>query len=155
MSGPFQQIGKALQRAFGRARQPVYRTPIGKQAPGRERRVLRRVGLNPETGLGQFPTPSGVRGAVQRMHTDRVEMRVYGKPAWDTRKHTSPEPDKQGNVWWTTHVSRAELEAALSQQGPSFTLGRVGADPAMADVVFQVAELNFQTIETVEVAPWH
>jgi hypothetical protein len=155
MSSPLHQLADAQQRVFSRARQPVYRTPIGKPAPGREQRVLRRIGLNPETGLGQYPTPSGVHGAVQRVRTDRVEMRVYGKPAWDTHKHTSPEPDAQGKVWWTVHLSRADLDAELSHQGPSFTLGRVGADPAMADVVAHVAGLNFQTVETVEVAPWH
>jgi hypothetical protein len=144
---------KTLQQVRGRAEQPRYRTPIGKPVEGRDRRVLQRIGHNPETGLGQYPTPAGVLGAVRRIKGHLVEMRVLGQPAWDTSRNTSSEPDEAGRLWVTFKVNRVELEAELRAQGASFTLGHRGPSPAMDDVVAHVGGYNFQGIWTVEVGP--
>ena len=52
-----------------------------------------------------------------------------------------------------SYVSQAELEDALAQRGRTYQLGRMGADPAMSDVVFEMMDYNLASVDTVEVGP--
>ncbi len=152
MSGPFPRIRQALARLFGQTPQPVYREKIGKPPamqptgpinvplpPEQQHKTLYRVGLNYKTGLGQYPTKAGVAGALSHVKGRRVQVRVYGMPAWDTTKHTSPPPDALGNVTVTYFAPRLELEAALAQPGD------------IQDWVFQSGSYNFQRVLSVSV----
>jgi hypothetical protein len=142
MSGPLQRFGRALRGLFGVTSQRPVRTPVGKAPatpytgpinipppPEQRQKALYRVGVNPEqkgsvnpaTGerflTGSLPSKAGVAGALARVRTDRTQVRIYGKPAWDTQKQTSPPPDKLGNVYVTYFAPTAELEQALTAQG--------------------------------------
>jgi hypothetical protein len=118
---------------------------------------MRRVGLNPASGLGSYPSPSGVLRGIRRDRelraSGRLHVAVYGTPGWDTTRHPSPKPDAQGKVWVNFFISRADLENALARQGPTFVLGRAGADPAMADAVSELSGYNLRSVETVELWP--
>ncbi len=156
-----------FSRLFGRAqrqpgRQPGYTEPryqtkrnkeSGQFERGDQVGTMRRFGLNPQTGLGQYPSPSGMLGDVRRTSADRVQLAVYGTPGWDTTRHPSPKPDAQGKVWVNFFVSRADLESALARQGRTFQLGRTGADPAMGDVIQELSGYNLSSVETVELWP--
>jgi hypothetical protein len=113
--------------------------------------VLYRVGFNPNqkgridprTGerflTGQYPTKAGVRGALRRVPQGRVQVRIYGQPAWDTKKHTSPPPDSLGNVFVTYFANKAELETALAGTGD------------IEDLVFQTGSYTFERVLAVSV----
>jgi hypothetical protein len=144
------------------SRQPSYTEPryatqrsksTGQYERGPQAGTLRRIGHNPETGLGQFPSPSGVLREARRIHSQRVVVSVYGVPGWDPTARTSPKPDKAGRVWINAFVSQAELEDALAQRGQTFELGRRGGDPAMADVVMELTGYNFRDVYTIELWP--
>jgi hypothetical protein len=157
MSGPLQRIGQALGQAIGQLfgrrgppPQPVYRERIGKAPkeapqgpinrplpPEQQQRTLYRVGLNPDTGLGQYPTKHGVAGALRRVPEGRVQVRVYGQPAWDTSERTSPPPDEAGNVYVTFFANKAELEATLAGPGD------------MQDWISEVGGYDFDKVLTV------
>jgi hypothetical protein len=156
-----------IGQLFGRRGPPpqrVYREPIGKPPatpyagpinrpppPEQQQRALFRVGFNPNqkgridprTGekflTGTYPTKVGVEGTLRRVPDGRVQVRVYGTPAWDTRKHTSPPPDQVGNVYVTYFASKSELEAALAGPGD------------IQDWVFQIGSYNFDRVLTVYV----
>src|SRR5260221_6292853 len=84
----------------------------GRFERGEQVGTMRRVGINPETGLGQYPSPSGLRREVRRVQGNRVQLAVYGTPGWDTSKRPSTKPDAQGKVWVNFFVPRADLEDA-------------------------------------------
>jgi hypothetical protein len=141
--------------------EPRYQTRHNKETGqferGAEIGTMRRIGLNPATGLGSYPSPSGVLRGIRR-HTGlresgRVHVAVYGTPGWDVTKHPSPKPDAQGKVWINFFVSRTDLQDALSRHRGLFQLGRIGADPAMGDAVFELSGYNFSSVETVELWP--
>jgi hypothetical protein len=167
MSGPVQRIVQAIGGLFGRRGPPpqrVYREPIGKPPatsytgpinvsppPEQRQKVLYRVGFNPNqngridprTGqkflTGTYPTKAGVEGALRRVPEGRVQVRMYGTPAWDTTKRTSPPPDGLGNVFVTYFANKGELEAALAGPGD------------MQDFIFQTGSYNFDCVHTVYV----
>lgn len=161
MTGPLQRVGQAIGRFLGRRGPPaqrVYREPIGKPPkeapqgpinrplpPEQRQQALYRVGINPRQKgridpasgerflTGQYPTKAGVEGALRRVRGPLVQVRAYGRPAWEG---TSPV-DELGNKHITFKVPKAELEAAL--QGPG----------DIEDVVFQAGGYNFQRVLTV------
>lgn len=144
------------------SRQPGYTAPryqtrrnkeTGQFERGAQVGTMRRVGHNPETGLGQYPSPSGVLREVRRIRSQRVGLSVYGTPGWDTKTHPSPKPDAQDRVWINVFVSRAELEDALARRGHTFQVGRRGGDPAMADVVYELSGYNLRDVYTIELWP--
>jgi hypothetical protein len=164
MSGPLQRIGQVVGqsiRRLGPPPQPVYRErlgkapetastgPINRPSPAEQRRLFYRVGFNPKqkgrvdakTGerflTGTYPTKAGVEGALRSVPDGRTEVRVYGEPAWDTRKRTSPPPDALGNTYVTFFTSKADLEAALAGPG------------TMEDVVAQTGSYDFKQVLTV------
>ncbi len=164
MSGPVQRIGQAIgqfTRRLGPPPQPVYRERIGKASeqaptgpinrpsPAEQRRVFYRVGfdprqkgrIDPRTGerflTGTYPTKAGVEGALRSVADGRTEVRVYGEPAWDTKRRTSPPLDSLGNVYVTYFVPKPELEAALAGPG------------TIEDVVSQTGSYNFKQVLSV------
>jgi hypothetical protein len=152
MTGPLQQAWQAIRKFFGQAPQPVYRERIGKGPavapqgpinrplpPEQQQKTLYRVGVNPKTGLGQYPTKEGVAGALHYVPSGRVQVRIYGEPGWDTAERTSPPPDEEGNVFTTFFASKAELEAALAGPGD------------LQDVVAQTGNYDFSQVLTVSV----
>jgi hypothetical protein len=135
-------MGRALRGLFGQTAQRAVRTPVGKAPatpytgpiniappPEQQQKALYRVGVNPEqkgsinpmTGerflTGSLPSKAGVAGALSRVRSDRAQVRVYGKPAWDTTRVKSPLPDELGNVYVTYFAPTVNLEQALTQSG--------------------------------------
>jgi hypothetical protein len=100
--------------------------------------------INPKTGerflTGTYPTKAGVEGALRSVPDGRIEVRVYGEPAWDTKKRTSPPPDTLGNTYVTFFSSKADMEAALAGPG------------TIEDVVSQTGGYDFKQVLSVWVA---
>jgi hypothetical protein len=99
--------------------------------------------VNPVTGerflTGSLPSKAGVAGALSRVRGDRAQVRVYGKPNWDTTKVKSPLPDALGNVFVTYFAPTIELEQALTQPG------------SIEDWVAATGGLDFQEVLTIYV----
>jgi len=166
-SQPIGQALMAIRQLFGRRGPPpqrVYREPISKPPPSpytgpinvppppeQRQKVLYRVGFNPKqkgrvdpaTGerylTGQYPTKAGVAGALRRVPNGRVQIRIYGTPAWNTKTHTSPPPDRLSNVYVTYFANKAELEAALAGTSD------------IEDWVFQTGSYTFERVLAVSV----
>jgi hypothetical protein len=106
---------------------------------------LRQKGhVDPRTGerflTGTYPTKAGVGGALRYVTTDPVEVRVYGKPAWDVKKRTSRPPDALGNAYTTFLLPKSELETALSGAG------------TIEEVILQMGSYEFKQVLSVWVA---
>jgi hypothetical protein len=69
---------------------PPCKTEGGEWEHGAPKGTMRRIGHNPRTGLGQYPSPSGVLLEVRRIKSRRVLIQAYGRPSWDTARHASP-----------------------------------------------------------------
>jgi hypothetical protein len=128
MPGPFDAIRSALRAAravFGYSPQRVHTEAVRVNPKSSETRPVYRVGtdykqkgrIDPATGqrfvTGNRASKPGIAAALARVPSGRVEVTIYGKPSWDTRKVKSPPPDARGNVHISFFGFKSDLEAAL------------------------------------------
>ena len=94
----------------------------------------------------RLPEANGVWGALNNIETDRVEVRIYGRPG-DVSTSQSPPPDEKGLSRWTTFVSMSEFRQALLSPDAHVRDIRAnipamredtGPDPAMNDIVERI-----------------
>jgi hypothetical protein len=124
-----------------------------------------RVGLNWDTGQGQYPQANGLYHALRHIATRNVQVKVWGEPNWHVSNSGSGSDtlDGFGGVWVTFVARTLDLVRAVLAPGGNVGYlrrhnvgpgsGSRGEDPFVARVIFDQGRYDFQGVWTVIVTP--
>ena len=140
--------------------QPVYPMPARGGRP-----ASWRVGLNWDTGQGQYPQANGLYHALTHIPTSNVLVNVWGEPNWHVSNSGSGSDtlDGFGGVWVTFVARTLDLVRAVLAPGGNVGYlrrpnvgpgsGSRGEDPFVARVIYDQGRYDFQGVWTVIVTP--